>query len=60
VRYNGPIKAPIAAGQEIAVLEVEAGDTGPQIMPLVAGEAVGEAGFFDRIWAGLKSLFGLA
>jgi len=29
-------------------------------MPLIAGEAVEEAGFFDRVWAGLKSLFGLA
>ncbi|MEM8918905.1 MAG: D-alanyl-D-alanine carboxypeptidase family protein [Pseudomonadota bacterium] len=60
VRYNGPIKAPIAAGQEIAVLEVQGGDSGPQIMPLVAGESIGEAGFFDRVWAGLKSLLGLA
>jgi D-alanyl-D-alanine carboxypeptidase (penicillin-binding protein 5/6) len=28
--------------------------------PLVAETAVGEAGFFGRIWLGLKSLFGLA
>jgi hypothetical protein len=26
----------------------------------VAGEDVGKAGFFDRIWLGLKSLFGMA
>ena len=32
----------------------------PQVTPLIAEEAVGEAGFFGRIWAGLKSLLGLA
>jgi serine-type D-Ala-D-Ala carboxypeptidase (penicillin-binding protein 5/6) len=31
---------------------------GDQVMPLVAGEAVDEAGFFGRIWAGFKALFG--
>ncbi len=60
VRYNGPIKAPIAAGQQIATLLVSTDDAGTQSMPLVAGEAVEEAGFFDRVWAGLKSLLGLA
>ncbi len=60
VRYNGPIKAPIKKGDEIAQLVVTTGDTAPQIVPLVAGEDVGEAGFFGRAWYGLKSLFGLA
>jgi len=60
VRYNGPIKAPIKKGDEIAQLVVTTGDTAPQIVPLVAGEDVGEAGFFGRAWYGLKSLLGLA
>jgi D-alanyl-D-alanine carboxypeptidase (penicillin-binding protein 5/6) len=60
VRYNGPIKAPIKQGQQVATLIVSTSDAGTQRMPLVAGEAVEEAGFFDRVWAGLKSLFGLA
>lgn len=55
--YNGPVKAPIKAGQHIADLVVTTGDTAPQTMPLVAEKAVGEAGFFGRIWAGLASLF---
>lgn len=55
--YNGPVKAPIKAGQHIADLVVTTGDTTPQTMPLVAEKAVGEAGFFGRIWAGLASLF---
>jgi D-alanyl-D-alanine carboxypeptidase (penicillin-binding protein 5/6) len=57
VVYDGPIKAPIQKGQPIAKLIVETGDTAPQEMPLVAEQAVGEAGFFGRIWAGLMSLF---
>lgn len=60
VTYNGPIKAPIAKGQPIATLVVTTADAGQQSVPLVAGEDVGEAGFFDRVWAGLKSLLGLA
>jgi D-alanyl-D-alanine carboxypeptidase (penicillin-binding protein 5/6) len=58
VVYDGPIKAPIAAGQPIAQLVVSTPDTPPQAMPLVAAKAVGEAGFFGRLWTGLTSLFG--
>jgi D-alanyl-D-alanine carboxypeptidase (penicillin-binding protein 5/6) len=58
VVYNGPIKAPIAKGQHVADLVVSTPDTPPQTMPLVASEAVGEAGFFGRMWNGLTSLFG--
>lgn len=57
VVYQGPIKAPIAAGQHIADLVVSTSDTPPQRMPLVAANAVGEAGFFGRMWTGLTSLF---
>jgi D-alanyl-D-alanine carboxypeptidase (penicillin-binding protein 5/6) len=60
IRYNGPLVAPIAKGQEVAQLVVTTGDTPPQVVPLVAGEDVGRAGFFGRIWLGLKSLFGMA
>src|SRR5881392_3784786 len=60
VRYNGPLMAPIAKGQEVAQLIVTTADTPPQVVPLVAGDDVGRAGFFGRIWLGLKSLFGMA
>jgi D-alanyl-D-alanine carboxypeptidase (penicillin-binding protein 5/6) len=60
IRYNGPVKAPIAKGQHIADLVIVTGDTPPQTTPLVAAEAVGEAGFFGRAWLGLKQLLGLA
>ncbi len=60
VTYEGPIKAPIVKGQPVATLVVTTEDAGQQRVALVAGEDVGEAGFFDRVWAGLKSLLGLA
>lgn len=59
IRYQGPVKAPIAKGQHIADLVVAMPD-GEQVMPLVAGEDVGQAGFFGRVWIGLKQLFGMA
>ena len=59
IRYDGPLLAPIAKGQEVAQLVITTGDTAPQMVPLVAGEEVGRAGFFGRIWLGLKQLVGL-
>ena len=59
VVYDGPIMAPIKAGQHIANLIVRTDDTPPQTMPLVAETDVEEAGFFRRIWLSLKSLLGI-
>jgi D-alanyl-D-alanine carboxypeptidase (penicillin-binding protein 5/6) len=60
VRYNGPLKAPIAKGQQVAELVVTLPDGTVQRTPLTAAEAVEEAGFFGRFWVGLKQLVGLA
>jgi len=60
IRYQGPIAAPIAKGDHIADLVITTADTPPQVVPLVAGEDVGKAGFFGRIWLGLKQLVGMA
>ncbi|HEY0269996.1 MAG TPA: D-alanyl-D-alanine carboxypeptidase, partial [Sphingomonas sp.] len=60
VRYDGPIKAPIKAGDHIADLIVTPEGLAPQVMPLVAANDVAEAGFFGRIWASIKALFGFA
>jgi len=57
VTYNGPIRAPIAKGQEVASLIVRTSDGETMTMPLVAGDAVTEAGFFRRLWNGLGALF---
>lgn len=55
--YQGPVKAPIKAGDHIADLVVETPGMPVQTLPLVAETDVGEAGFFRRIWLGLQSLF---
>ena len=60
IRYQGPVAAPIKKGDHIADLVITTADTPPQVVPLVAGEDVGQAGFFGRIWLGLKQLLGMA
>lgn len=57
IRYEGPLKAPIAAGQEVAVLEVTAEGIAPARIPLYAAEAVGTAGPLDRIVNAALGLF---
>ncbi len=59
VVYNGPIKAPIKAGQHIADLVVTSPGLPVQTLPLVAETDVAPAGFFGRAWAGFWSLFGM-
>ena len=60
IRYQGPVAAPIAKGQHVADLVITTSDTPPQVVPLVAAEAVAQAGFFGRIWLGFKQLVGMA
>lgn len=57
--YQGPVKAPIKAGDHIADLVIDSPGMPQQTLPLVAANDVGEAGFFRRAWLGLWSLFGL-
>jgi serine-type D-Ala-D-Ala carboxypeptidase (penicillin-binding protein 5/6) len=59
VVYNGPLKAPIAQGQHVADLVVEADGIPTMTMPLVAENEVSEAGFLGRIWGGFKRLVGM-
>ena len=60
IRYQGPVKAGFKKGDHIADLVVTTADSGEQVMPLVAAEDVGQAGFFGRIWIGLRQLLGMA
>lgn len=57
IRYEGPLRAPIAAGQEVAVLEVTARGVAPARIPLYAAEPVGTAGAFDRIVNAVAGMF---
>ena len=56
VVYDGPVKAPIKAGQHIADLIVTSPGIPTQTLPLVAETSVGEAGFFRRAWSGVTSI----
>lgn len=58
VVYDGPLKAPIKAGDHVADLIVTSPGMPDQRFPLVADKDVGPAGFFGRAWAGLMQLFG--
>ncbi len=49
ITYNGPLRAPIAAGERVATLLIEAPGTAPARVPLIAGEPVERAGFLTRI-----------
>lgn len=56
VRYDGPIEAPIALGQPIAELIVEAPDMPPVSTPLVAAAAVDRGGLISRVNAAVMTL----
>jgi len=56
VRYDGPIEAPIALGQPIAELIVEAPDMPPVSTPLVAAAAVDRGGLISRVTAAVMTL----
>jgi len=55
---QGQTPLELKKGDHIADLVVATSTSGEQVMPLVAAEDVGEAGFFARIWIGLSQLFG--
>lgn len=56
VRYDGPIEAPIALGQPIAELIVQAPGMPPVSTPLVAAAAVDRGGLISRVTAALTTL----
>lgn len=54
--YGGPVAAPVSKGQKIGTLSITAPDFPGMEVPLYAAEDVGKAGFFARIFLGLRSL----
>jgi len=54
--YQGPLRAPLAKGQQVARLEIAMPGQPVHVLPLVTARAVGLAGTFDRIVAGLLGL----
>ena len=57
IRYDGPIRAPIVAGQRVATLEVTVPGMEPARIPLIAASSVEPAGFFARLWNGIAGWF---
>lgn len=56
ITYDGAIRAPVAEGDEVARLVIEAPDAAPRSYPLVAVHAVEQKGLFGRAMTGLVSL----
>ncbi|BDI61153.1 D-alanyl-D-alanine carboxypeptidase [Qipengyuania nanhaisediminis] len=53
ISYDGPLRAPFLAGEQVATLVVEVPDMEPARIPLVAAETVTEAGFISRVINGI-------
>ena len=56
LRYDGPVRAPIAAGQQVGTLTVTVPGKPDTVVPAVAAEAVGGGDFLDRMMMGLQAL----
>jgi D-alanyl-D-alanine carboxypeptidase (penicillin-binding protein 5/6) len=56
LHYDGPVHAPIAAGEKIGTLTVTAPGKPDVTAPVVAAEAVAPDGFLDKMMIGLQSL----
>jgi D-alanyl-D-alanine carboxypeptidase (penicillin-binding protein 5/6) len=57
IRYDGPVQAPIRAGERIGTLEIAVPGMEPARVPLVAQRDIGKAGFFARFWNGFAGWF---
>ena len=59
LRYEGPLRAPLAKGAEVATLRVSTPGEPPRDLPLLAGSSTGVAGPLERLRNGLFGLVGL-
>lgn len=57
IRYEGPLRAPIKAGQEVALLEITATGAAPARIPLYAAQDVAVAGPIDRVINAVAAVF---
>jgi D-alanyl-D-alanine carboxypeptidase (penicillin-binding protein 5/6) len=56
IRYDGPLKAPVAQDQRVATLIITAPDYPGLTVPLYAAKAVPQTGFFGRMMLGVQAL----
>jgi D-alanyl-D-alanine carboxypeptidase (penicillin-binding protein 5/6) len=57
IHYDGPLRAPIAKGEQVAQLEISAEGMRPAHVPLAAAEDVPMANAFQRLVNGVAGLF---
>lgn len=57
LRYEGPLRAPIAKGEEVAELEIKVDGISDSTVPLVAAQAVPKANLLQRLGNGVAGLF---
>jgi D-alanyl-D-alanine carboxypeptidase (penicillin-binding protein 5/6) len=58
VRYDGPVVAPIAAGQEVGTVTIAVPGKPARTVPLFAAEEVPATSIFGRMWLGVRALTG--
>lgn len=58
IRYNGPVEAPVTAGQHIADLVITAPGLAPLTTPLVAAHSVEKGGVMARVSGAVQLLIG--
>jgi D-alanyl-D-alanine carboxypeptidase (penicillin-binding protein 5/6) len=56
VSFRGPVKAPIAKGQQIGTMTVTAPDFPAMKVPVYAANSVDRAGIFGRIFLGIRHM----
>jgi serine-type D-Ala-D-Ala carboxypeptidase (penicillin-binding protein 5/6) len=54
--YDGPVQAPIAKGQQVGWITVSAPEFPGLSVPVYAGDNVSGAGFFGKMFLGLRAL----
>lgn len=60
VNWTGPIEAPISAGQELATFTITRDGMSDTVVPLVAAQDVGAAGFMPRFATAAGQVFSMA
>lgn len=56
VSFQGPVKAPVAKGQQIGILTITAPDFPAMKVPVYAANSVDRAGIFGRIFLGIRHM----
>ena len=60
LRYQGPLRAPIAEGAQVGSLVISVPTKPDTIVPVYAAQAVSRSGIFGKILIGIRALLGKA